>query len=140
MHVHNGVNVDRFAAECPSETESLELTPLPCWAKLAADERRRVVADLVAKIDATATVRSRHDTRHITEQHPHGAPARTNHSPRPKAHASTKLRWIEAVRRYNEFVAAFRRASREWMSGAFEVEFPIHSFRPPTWFVAARNV
>ena len=140
MQVYNGVNVGRFSAECPGETESLELTPLPCWAKLTADERGRVVGDLIAKIDATATNRTTHDTRHIREQDPHGAPMRTTHRPRPKAHASTMLRWIEAVRRYKQFLATFRRASREWMSGAFDVEFPIHSFRPPTWFVAARNV
>lgn len=140
IQVQNVVNLDRFSAECPSEAEMLELTALPCWASLNADERSRAVGDLIAKIDATASHRAIHDTRHITEQDPHGAPMRTKHTPRPKAHASTKQRWIEAVRRYREFVSAFRRASREWMSGAFEVEFPSHSFRPPTWFVTPRNV
>jgi len=140
MQARAEVNVGRFSADCPSETEVLELTPLPCWAKLAAHERSRLVRDLIAKIDATGTNPTTRETRHITEQDPHGAPAQTKHTPRPKAHASTKHRWIEAVRRYRCFLSAFRRASREWMSGAFEVEFPIHSFRPPTWFVAAQNV
>jgi REP element-mobilizing transposase RayT len=140
MEAHDDVDVDRFSAECPSETEVLELTPLPCWAKLSARQRARVVGGLVAQIDANAPNRSSHDRRRITDQDPHGAPTTTNHSPRPKAHASTNARWVDAVRRYADFLVAFRRASREWMSGAFEVEFPLHSFRPPTWFVAPRNV
>ncbi|HEY2031694.1 MAG TPA: transposase [Myxococcales bacterium] len=140
MQAYNDVRVDRFSAECPCETEVLELTPLPCWGKLTAQERSRAVRDLIGTIDGNATSRTNHDTSHITEQDPHAAPMQTNHSPRPKAHASTKVRWIEAVRRYTEFLSAFRRASREWMSGVLEVEFPMHSFRPPTWFVAAKNV
>lgn len=139
MQARNEVRVDRFAAECPSETEVLELSPLPCWAKLMTHERSRIVGELIAKIDSTATNRTIQEPRHIKEQDPHGAPMQTKHSPRPKAHASTKRRWIEAVRRYRQFLCAFRRASREWMLGAFEVEFPLHSFRPPSWFVA-KNV
>jgi REP element-mobilizing transposase RayT len=140
MEVDENLKVGRFSAECPSETELLELTPLPCWAKLAAQERSRLVAQLVAEIDAAAPNRTTVDARYIAEQDPRGSPVQTNHSPRPKAHASTKRLWIEAVRRYRSFFSEFRRASREWMSGVFDVEFPPHSFRPPPWFIAARIV
>jgi hypothetical protein len=134
------LDIDRFSLECPSEKEVLELTPLPCWATLTAKERSRLVAQLVAQIDATAPNPSTQDPRHITQQHPHGAPLTTKHSPRPKVHASTKRRWIEAVQRYRDFLSDFRRASCEWLSGAFNVEFPLHSFRPPPWFAVARIV
>jgi hypothetical protein len=140
MEVGEDVQVGRFSAECPSESEVLELTPLPCWTTLTARERSRLVAQLVAEINATAPNPSTQDTGHISQQHPHGAPLKTKHSPRPKAHASTKQRWIEAVRRYRDFLSDFRRASREWLSGAFEAAFPPHAFRPPAWFVAARIV
>jgi hypothetical protein len=140
MEANEDLNIDRFSAECPSEKEVLELAPLPCWTTLTAKERSRLVAQLVAEIDAAASNPTTKDTRHITAQHPHGAPLKTKHSPRPKAHASTKQRWMEAVQRYGNFLSDFRRASREWLSGAFEVEFPPHSFRPPPWFVAARIV
>jgi REP element-mobilizing transposase RayT len=140
MEVHNDLNVDRFSSKCPSETEVLELTALPCWAALTPRERSRLVAQLVAEVDAAAPKPTTEDTRHITDQNPHGSPITTKHSPRPKAHASTKRLWIKAVRRYSRFLLAFRRASREWLSGAFDVEFPPHSFRPPPWFVAARIV
>jgi REP element-mobilizing transposase RayT len=140
MEVDEEANIDRFSAECPSEAEILELTPLPCWATLTARERSRFVAQLVAKIDSAAPKQTTENTKHITEQDPHGSPIKTKHSPRPKAHASTKRRWIEAVQQYTGFLSAFRRASREWLSGAFDVEFPQHSFRPPPWFVAPRIV
>jgi REP element-mobilizing transposase RayT len=140
MEVGEDLNVDRFSAACPSEAEVLELTPLPCWATLTARERSRLVAQLIAGIDAAAPNPTTRNTRHITEQHPHGSPGETKHTPRPKAHASTKRLWIQAVRRYRGFLLEFRRASREWLSGTFDVEFPPHSFRPPPWFVAARIV
>jgi REP element-mobilizing transposase RayT len=140
MEVGQHLNVDRFTAECPSEMEVLELTPLPCWATLPPRKRSRLVAQLVAEIDAAAPNPTAQGTRHITQQDPRGAPIKTTHSPRPKAHASTKRLWLEAVRRYKHFISAFRQASREWLSGAFDVEFPPHSFRPPAWFVAARIV
>ena len=140
MEVDENVDVGRFSEECPSERETLELAPLPCWAALAAQERSRLVAQLVAGIDAAAPNATAQDTRHISEQDPHGSPVKTKHTPRPKAHASTKRLWLEAVARYREFVAAFRQASRKWLSGVFEIEFPPHSFRPPTWGLQARIV
>ena len=140
MEVDEDHDVDRFSAKCPSDTEVLELTPLPCWAALTARERSGLVAQLIAEIDAAAPNTTTPDARHISNQDPHGAPIKTKHSPRPKAHASTKGRWIEAVRRYRDFLSAFRRASREWLSGTFDIEFPPHSFRPPPWFMTARIV
>ncbi|HTO96472.1 MAG TPA: transposase, partial [Myxococcales bacterium] len=54
MEVDENVDVGRFSEECPSEREALELAPLPCWAALGAQERSRLVAQLVAGIDAAA--------------------------------------------------------------------------------------
>jgi hypothetical protein len=138
--MRTGIAVGAFSAECPSEMEMLELTALPCWAGLTAHERSRMVRELVAKIDATAPNPTNHGTSHITAQDPRNAPLQTKQTPRPKAHASTMLRWIEGVRRYMDFLSAFRCASRRWMAGNFDTEFPLHSFRPPPWIVAARNV
>ena len=140
MEVDENVNVDRFSQECPSEMETLELAPLPCWRALTGTARSGLVAQLVAGIDAAAPNATTEDTSHITAQDPLGSPVKTSHSPRPKAHASTKQLWMEAVRRYRNFLSAFRQASREWLSGVFAVEFPPHSFRPPPWSVPARIV
>jgi REP element-mobilizing transposase RayT len=140
MEVDEEIRVDRFAEECPSELESLTLTPLPCWAALDARERSRLVAELVAAIDAAAPRKAAADARHITRQDPHDRPRITKHSPRPKAHASTQAAWIEAVLRYRGVIAAFRRASREWLAGKFDARFPPHCFRPPAWAVFPRIV
>ena len=136
MEINEETHVDRFSEECPSELESLTLSPLPCWAGLPAEERSR----LVAEIDATAPNKIVEGAAHITVQDPHDRQRRTSHSPRPKAHASTKALWIEAVHRYQSFLAAFRQASRQWLAGALEVQFPAHCFHPPAWGMAPRIV
>ena len=130
--------VGRFSEECPSEPESLTLTPLPCWARLSAAERGRRVALLIADIDAGATNKAGLDAIQIISQHPHSRPQQTKRTPRPKAHASTTELWIETVRRYGAFVAHYRQASRRWLEGHFDVEFPLNCFRPPPWRVPAR--
>jgi REP element-mobilizing transposase RayT len=140
MEVEEENNVDRFSAECPSYPESLTITPLPCWARLTAHERSRLVANMVADIDAGALNKVDVGAARIRAQDPHDRPRQTSHTSRPKAHASTKALWIDAVRRYRAIVAAFREASRQWLAGRFDVEFPLHCFRPPSWGVPARIV
>ena len=130
LEVDEDINVDRFSEECPSDAELLMLTPLPCWTGLTATQRCRVVAQLVADIDAAAPNKSKKGAADITTQDPHDRPRQTKHTPRPKAHASTKALWIEAVRRYRAFVATLRQASRQWFDGDFDVEFPLNCFRP----------
>jgi REP element-mobilizing transposase RayT len=139
MEVSEDINVDRFAEDCPSEPECLALSPLPCWASLTGSERGGIVAQLIANIDATAPNKSEISTSDIKNQDPQHQPRQTKLTRRPKAHASTKALWIEAVSRYRAFVAAYREASCRWLAGAFDVDFPLHCFRPPPW-IAARIV
>jgi REP element-mobilizing transposase RayT len=136
-----GIKIDRFSAECPSETESLTLTPLPCWSGLTAAERGERVAKLIGSIDAAASGEDRvSGSAQIIERNPNDRPQHTKHTPRPKAHASTLELWLAAVRSYQGVLASFREASRRWLAGFFDTEFPLHCFRPPTWHVAARIV
>jgi REP element-mobilizing transposase RayT len=131
-----GLHIGRFSDECPSECESLTLRPIPVWARLTPRQRGRLVAQLVAKIDEGARDEaSVVGAERIASQDPLGQPPETSRSPRPKAHASTREIWIEAVRRHRSFFAAFRRASSQWLAGCFDVEFPPHCFRPPPWRV-----
>jgi hypothetical protein len=140
MEVGEGINVGRFSKNCPSDLESLVLSPLPCWAGLSGVQRGRLVAQLVADIDAKAPNKAAVRAKHIAQQDPHHKPRYTKLTHRPRAHASSTARWIEAVHRYRAFVAAFRRASSQWLAGIFDVEFPPHSFRPPPWAVPPRIV
>jgi hypothetical protein len=136
IEVKQGVSVGRFSEECPSEPVTLALTPLPCWSALPAPERSRLVAELVAQIDGTARSESAvPGPVALAAQDPHRRPRHSKHTPRPKAHASTTQVWVEAVEAYRAFLAAFRQAAREWMSGRFGVAFPLHCFRPPAWGV-----
>ena len=140
MEVDKEISVGRFSEDCPSDPESLVLSPLPCWAGLTPAQRGGVVAQLVADIDAGAQNKGVKGTAHITKQNPKGRPQQSKQTPRPKAHAPTTEVWIKCVRRYRAFVAVFRQASRQWLAGRFDVEFPPHCFRPPPWAVAARIV
>jgi REP element-mobilizing transposase RayT len=140
MEVDEHIKVDRFSDDCPSDPEFLALSPLPCWAGLSAAERGRIVARLIARIDAGAPNKAEGGAARITKQNPYDQPRHTKRTPRPRAHASTMALWIKAVHRYRAFVAAFRQASRRWLAGGFDVEFPLHCFRPPPWRVPARVV
>jgi REP element-mobilizing transposase RayT len=141
LETGEGIKIDRFSADCPSETESLTLTPLPCWSGLTTAERSKRVATLIGSIDAAARGEAQvPGPSRITAQDPHGRPQHTKRTPRPKAHASTLETWVAAVRSYQEVLAAFRDASRRWLAGFFDTEFPLHCFRPPTWGVIARIV
>jgi REP element-mobilizing transposase RayT len=140
MEVGEDINIDRFSEDCPSDQESLALSPLPCWAGLAAPERVRIVEQLIADIDATAPNKTGRGAWRIKRQNPHKRPEHTKHTPRPKAHASSMASWIGAVRRYRAIVRAFRQASRQWLAGVFDVEFPAHCFRPPPWGVPAARI
>jgi REP element-mobilizing transposase RayT len=141
MEVGGGISIGRFSDQCPSECESLTLTPLPVWARLNSGQRGQLVAQLVAKIDEGArNEASVVGAERIASQNPLRRPRATSHSPRPKAHASPGQIWIDAVRRYRDFLAVFRRASSQWLAGYFDVAFPPHCFRPPPWKVRALTV
>jgi REP element-mobilizing transposase RayT len=140
MEVEEKVSVGRFEEECPSEVETLMLTPLPAWRGLSAAERAERVARLIADIDAAAPNKVGLSARRIMAQHPHRKPAETKRSPRPMAHASTLSLWSETVDRLRAHARAFRVASRRWLAGQFETKFPEHCFRPPTWTLLAKIV
>jgi REP element-mobilizing transposase RayT len=136
MQVDKYINIGRFSEDCPGDQESLTLTPLPRWGSFDRAERGRLAAELIASIDREARDEALVlGAEKVISQDPHDRPLRSNHSPRPKAHASTVALWISAVHRYRAFLAAFRRASNQWLAGISTVDFPPHSFRPPAWGV-----
>jgi REP element-mobilizing transposase RayT len=140
METEENIKVGRFAEACPSEAESLDLTPLPAWRGLSAGKRAALVAQLIAQIDADAPNKIGRRPEQIAAQDPHYRPQQTKHTPRPLAHASSIPLWLEAVQRYRVILAAFRAASRQWMEGHFDVHFPAHCFRPPVWSLVSRIV
>jgi REP element-mobilizing transposase RayT len=128
----------RFAS-----SETVALTPIPCWEHLSADAYRERIADLLADIEREAAAeRALSGSRILGAEavltlHPHHLPASVASAPLPLVHAAS-----EAVRRtfrdaYRTFVAAFRGASEALRSDSPTGAFPAGSFPPAPPFVPA---
>ena len=122
--------------------ETLILSPLPCWKHLPEEKRRKLVADLIAEIEAEAAVRRQRTGRQVLGasavrgQHPFDRPAKSKKSPAPLFHAASKAVRRELYEMYGWFVAAFREASEKLRAGNRMVSFPAGSFPPALPFVA----
>ncbi|HKI00770.1 MAG TPA: hypothetical protein VKK31_02205 [Thermoanaerobaculia bacterium] len=123
-------------------TETLTLSPLPCWKDLPVEAQRRLAADLVAELEADAAAeRQRAGSQvlgvaAIQGQEPHKRPERSKKSPAPLFHALTKAAREDLYAGYAWFVAAFREAAAKLREGSREVSFPTGSFPPPLPFAA----
>jgi REP element-mobilizing transposase RayT len=122
-------------------TETLHLSPLPCWKDLPADVWKGRTLHLIHEIEEEATVRRSGTGSQplgaaaIRGQHPHDRPKRPKKSPAPLFHAwSSKVRH-ELWEAYAGFVAAFRDASEKLRAGDRHAAFPLGSFPPALPFV-----
>jgi hypothetical protein len=122
--------------------ETLTLSPLPCWKHLSEEKRRKLVANLIAEIEAEAAVRRQRTGNQVLGasavrgQHPFDRPAKSKKSPAPLFHAASKAVHRELYEMYGWFVAAFRKASEKLRAGNRMVSFPAGSFPPALPFVA----
>ena len=122
--------------------ETLTLSPLPCWKHLPEETRRKLVADLVAEIEAEAAARRQHTGSQVLGasavlgQHPFARPKKSKKSPAPLFHAVSKAVRRELYESYGWFVAAFREAAEKLRDGNRLVSFPAGSFPPALPFVA----
>lgn len=113
----------------------LELSPLPCWADLSANQRRERVSELIRSIEQHGShsgggVLGR---RQVMSQRPHGRPRGIKRTPRPLCHASTREGWKDFRELYRSFAAWFSEASRRWRSGQLRAQFPPFAVRPFLW-------
>lgn len=127
----------RFATE-----ETVELSPIPCWAHLSPAAYRRRVRALVDDIDAEAA-RARKisgkpvlGVAAILAQDPQSRPAKLDRSPAPRVHAATKAARRFFYEAYAAFVSAFRAATEALRQGNRDAPFPRGSFPPALPFVA----
>ena len=122
--------------------ETLTLSPLPCWKHLSEEKRRKLVADLIAEIEAEAAVHRQRTGSQVLGasavrgQHPFDRPKKSKKSPAPWFHAASKAVRQELYEAYGWFVAAFREASEKLRAGNRMVSFPTGSFPPALPFVA----
>lgn len=124
-----------------TQTETVALTPLPCWSTLSPALYRRQVADLIDQIVAEAkSERNRLGIEPIgreavLRQNPLTRPNRLKRSPAPLFHAFRRRIRRQLYEAYAAFVAAFREASERLRSGDRNAAFPIGSFPPGAPFV-----
>lgn len=124
--------------------ETIDLTPLPCWASLSIAARHLATTEILTDIEAEA--KSKRQGRPplgrdaILRQDPHQRPTRCERSPAPSVHAVTVAARRAFSAAYRRFVSAFRRAAARLRAGVRDVEFPAGSFPPRLPFVWGGSV
>jgi len=130
-----------FPASKYRTEEELELTPLPCWEHLSAEEVRQRVTDLVEEVEQEAAAARAErglpvlGAEAILSQNPHSCPLNTKRSPVPLIHAGTKRARDSLRKAYYAFVGVFREAAEKWKKGNLGARFPAGSFPPRPPFV-----
>ena len=120
----------------------IPVVPLPCWERLAPEERRRRARKVVKEIeDAAAEARTRtkkkaRGMRFVLAQAPHDHPKKIARSPAPFVHASSKAERKRFKDHYYRFVRRFRKAATRFLEGDASAlkDFPRGCFipRPPS--------
>jgi hypothetical protein len=123
--------------------ETFDITRLPCWEHLSAEEYRQRVAVLVEEIELDARV-ARLERQipvmgvgAVLRQKPHIQPNKTKKSPAPRFHAASKAIRDGLRGAYGLFLAAFRDAAELLKVGDRMASFPMGSFPPGLPFVRA---
>lgn len=120
---------------------SLSLAVLPCWSTHDVVEQRRLVAELVASVEAQALSERGSQPLGallVEAQHPHHRPARPKRTRRPLCHASTSEARLAYLAKYQAFVEAFRAAVVRpgVRAGATQgcepaLKLPLYAYGPP---------
>ncbi len=124
-------------------TETVVLTPLPCWQHLSQEEIVTLLEEMISGIETEAERRQQETGRpplgadRIRRQHPHEMPMRSKRSAAPLVHAATKVVRRALIDAYRAFVAAYRRAAEQLRAGDLAAEFPAGCFPPPRPFTLA---
>jgi hypothetical protein len=134
---NQGEDFDSLAFATP---ETIELTPIPCWADLSPDAYRRCVQALVNDLESEATRARRPGSQvlgvaAILAQDPQHRPTKLDRSPAPLVHAATKAARKFFYEIYAAFVRAFRIATEALRRGERDAPFPSGSFPPALPFV-----
>jgi hypothetical protein len=127
----------RYATE-----ETVEFSPIPCWAHLPPEVYRARIKSLVDSVIADAALeRSRtgrpvEGVESILTRDPQHRPAKLARSPAPLVHAATKAARKAFYEMYAWFVATFRSAAEKLKQEDREARFPAGSFPPGLPFIA----
>jgi hypothetical protein len=127
------------------EEYTVVLAPLPVWKDLSVQERRASARAIVDEICQQTAERRKEEGAAVLGQ------ATVMNTDRETRGTIPKLPWFEArqrmivwaarhqaetrdyLRRYWAFQDAYRRASKSFLEGDMQAEFPPGAFRPVTW-------
>lgn len=120
--------------------ETVRLSPLPTWAERSANERRRLVRDLLEGIRKAAraargSAKRVLGAKAILAQDPHDRPKSSKQSPAPLVHAASVVEWLDHKIAYYAFVKAYRQAAILARAGV-EAVFPGGCFLPTGAYLA----
>jgi REP element-mobilizing transposase RayT len=119
-----------------ASSETITLSPLPCWKHLTPEVYRSRIAHLVEEIESEAATRRANTGRKtlgvtaIQGQDPHARPRKLKRSPAPLFHVMSQSLRKELYEGYAWFTAAFRKAAEKLKAGDRTVVFPTGSFPP----------
>jgi Transposase IS200 like len=133
----------RRGVECSlkdfASTQTVTLTPLPCWAGWPEARRQEAVGLLLDEIeqkgDTDRQGRPPLGRQAILKQAPHERPGSSKRSRAPAFHVATREAWRVLREAYRIFVNAFWSASERFRAGDRLAEFPPGSFPPAPGFV-----
>ena len=122
---------------------TVELSPLPCWRHLSAEQLKIRIAGLLRDIEAEAAAERKATGQEVLgaeavlQVDPQHRPEKLDRSPAPRFHASTREAWFVLWEAYSLFVAAFRTAAAKLKAGDRAAPFPAGSFPPALPYVIA---
>lgn len=123
--------------------ETVTLSPLPSWAHLEENERRRGVRRMAREIEHAAEKMHRENgssplgMEKILQRHPHSHPQDFEPSPAPLFHAASRRARRLLRDAYSTFVMNYRHAAERLKAGDLQASFPAGSFPPPCPYVPA---
>jgi len=124
-------------------SETVTLSPLPCWKHLSPEVIRQRIAALVEKIENEAASQRAASGAEVLgaagvrAQTALDRPVRPKKSPAPLFHAFSRRVRRELYEAYHQFLGAFRDAAEKWKAGDRNARFPLGSFPPGLPFVRA---
>lgn len=128
--------VERYSREGVEEMETLVLTPYPGWSQMSAAQRRdesvKIIRDVNEQYNWTKDP-ERKLVKRLQGQSPLTRPKLSNHSKRPKCHASSEGQWLAYVLQYKAVVEAYRDAATRWLAGEWSAKFPDGCLIPAGW-------
>jgi len=133
-----GKEKSRKARQAFTKTVTVELSPIPAWAGMAPHKRQALFRRRVREIEqACREERAREGRREMGPaklaklDHRDRPRTRKPRTRQPLCHSSSVAASRAFKSAWRSFLDRYCYASGMWMKGAWDVEFPAGSFRPP---------